>query len=113
MSLILIGPWLHALWIRASEAGHCETVNAHPDRAERVVERVAHPLSGSQGPRTNGRRYNRCKHPSILQGLALLTSCSPDDVLSDAQTWSGMAWAVATTPAPADGRGPAGGEIVL
>ena len=48
MSLILIGPWLHALWIRASEAGHCETVNAHPDRAERVVERVAHSTPDSQ-----------------------------------------------------------------
>ena len=45
MSLILIGPWLNALWIRVHEAGHCETVSVHsvrvdslpralPDRAE-------------------------------------------------------------------------------
>ena len=40
--LIIIGPWLNALWIRAREAGHSETVNHHPDRAERVVEAVAH-----------------------------------------------------------------------
>ena len=47
-----------------------------------------------------------------MRGLAWLTSCSPDDVLIDAQTWSDMHLPVATTPAPADGRGPAGGEIV-
>ena len=41
MSLILIGPWLNALWIRVHEAGHCETVSVHSVRAERVANHVA------------------------------------------------------------------------
>ena len=72
-----------------------------------------HRLSGTLGSRTIGRRYNRCWHHSILRGLAWLTICSPEAVLSGTKTWSDMYLPVATPPALADGRGPAGGEIVL
>ena len=41
MSLFLIGPWLHALWNRAQEAGPSEAVNVHPERPRRVWEHVA------------------------------------------------------------------------
>ena len=77
-------------------------------RELRNVQRLAGWLEAG----TIGRRYNPCEDHWILRGLAWLTSCSAGDLLSDAQTWSDMHLPVATTPAPADGRGPAGGEIV-
>ena len=46
MSLFLIGPWLHALWNRAQEAGPSEAVNVHPERHQRVWEHVAHQYIG-------------------------------------------------------------------
>ena len=60
MSLFLIGPWLHALWNRAQEAGHSEAVNVHPERHRRVREHVAHG-SGSR------ERDRRCQGPNALQ----------------------------------------------
>ena len=45
-------------------------------------------------------------HGPILQGLARLTSCSPEEKLSVAKTWPDMLLPVATPPGPSDGQGP-------
>ena len=52
-------------------------------------------------------------HKPILQGLARLTSCSPEEKLSVAKTWPDMLLPVATTPGPRDGQGPLSIATVL
>ena len=52
-------------------------------------------------------------HEPILQGLARLTSCSPEEKLSVAKTWPDMLLPVATPPGPSDGQGPLTIAIVL
>ena len=52
-------------------------------------------------------------HGPILQGLARLTSCSPEEKLSVAKTWPDMLLPVATPPGPSDGQGPLTIAIVL